>query len=106
LMILSFQSLKMSLLVSRESRHPAPTDDTTSRHSWWVLGESHALVSDLLRLQLGDVGRQVPAPGQRPPGQFRLRLRVETADRLVQIQIGGEGVTLGRRRDDRTQLPI
>src|ERR687889_302831 len=57
-------------------------------------------VSLLLFAQGFDEGHAVPFLSQRLLHQFGLSLRGEAADRLVTVEVGGERVSLGGRRDD------
>ena len=57
----------------------------------------------------GELGVQLvgrPLLLQGPPHELGLGLGREAADRLVAVEVGGEGVALGGGRDDVVQAPL
>src|SRR5919112_2682795 len=72
---------------------------SASRPAWPHDNACSGQVSPLVFLQSFDEGHAVPFLGQRLLHQFGLGLRGEAADRLVTVEVGGERVSLGGRRD-------
>ena len=67
---------------------------------------SAALVTPVLRLELRKIGVELPVLGQRPPGELGLRLRVQAANRLIEVQVRRERVPLRGGGDDGAQFGL